>query len=107
MRILILTVITTALLINGNAKAETNLNVKDIRQKIQNANYCKTKEDCVTAWFECPFGCGAYINKNEEAALKKTIEEYLQKSNLRCDYQCAMRPAPDCINGHCTEPSGK
>ena len=83
-----------------------------INVKINQANYCSTKEDCVEASFGCPFGCFTLVNKNfVQTALKQLVAEY-QDSNCalsKCLYRCPSSPDENslsCQNYKCviTEP---
>lgn len=71
-----------------------------IREKIEKANYCQTTEDCMVASFGCPFGCGVYINKKEEDALKQAVQGY-NGSEKGCMYDCVRPPDPQCTAGQC------
>jgi hypothetical protein len=41
------------------------LNKLIIQSKINQANYCNIKSDCIDIGGKCPFGCYIYVNKEE------------------------------------------
>lgn len=69
---------------------------KNINNLIDGANYCITDKDCTLAYFDCPFGCGSYINKNANLALiKEKINLYRERCG-RCEYYCIRPLNPVC-----------
>ncbi len=68
-----------------------------IKNEIEKANYCDTKEDCVYAGGKCPFGCYVYVNKNEVNKIQNIIASF--KSN--CIYDCMYCPEVECKNNKC------
>lgn len=76
---------------------------KKIHQQIEQLNYCQIDEDCTIEFFDCPFGCGSYLNKNANiASVKEQVNSYHNQCG-RCEYGC-MRPLnPVCQNQKCAE----
>lgn len=68
-----------------------------IKSKIEEANYCNTKEDCVNVGNKCPFGCYVYVNKNEADKISNLVNSY--KSN--CIYACIPCLDVECKNNRC------
>ena len=74
---------------------------KEIKTKIESANYCVTKQDCEIVFLGCPFGCGSYVNKDFDLRpIRDKIKEYIEKFGA-CDYNCFQPSAPECVNNKC------
>ncbi len=74
-----------------------------IRQQIEAVNYCQTDEDCTIEFFDCPFGCGSYVNKRTNIAqIKEQVSSYHQRCG-RCEYKCLRLLNPVCQNQKCVE----
>ena len=58
--ILTLLIITISMFWSFSKTKELN-----IKSAIEKANYCEVDSDCVDAGGKCPFGCYAYVNKDE------------------------------------------
>ena len=71
----------------------------NIKSAIEKANYCEVGSDCVDAGGECPFGCYAYVNKNEVEQISKLIQSY----NSNCVYSCVSLSEVVCENNKCKE----
>ena len=78
-------------------------NEKNINRKIEKANYCEKDSDCIVINFGCPFGCGSYINKNEEKGLRwyVDISRVIHPLYNLCEYLCIGPPIPRCENNIC------
>jgi hypothetical protein len=79
---------------------------KEIEKEIEKANYCERDEDCIVAYFDCPFGCGSFINKNEKERLWKMVNKYRKYGLKRicplCVYECMGYSGElACINKKC------
>ncbi|MBD3260505.1 MAG: hypothetical protein GF334_02310 [Candidatus Altiarchaeales archaeon] len=74
---------------------------KLIWRQIESANYCETDSHCVLAYYDCPFGCGVYINKDETAKLSVITEVYDFLTPVDCVYGCINQPIPECLSGRC------
>lgn len=70
-----------------------------IEKQIVNAKYCKVDADCVDAGSKCPFGCYAYVNKNEVKRISDLIASY----DSKCVYGCLACPTAVCEQGVCQE----
>jgi len=70
-----------------------------IKQEIDKANYCNVDSDCVDAGGKCPFGCYAYVNKDEVNRISDLIGSY----NSKCVYGCVSCPTAICENNKCKE----
>lgn len=68
-----------------------------ITTEIEKANYCNVKEDCINVGGKCPFGCFAYVNKNEAGRIQNLIASI--KSS--CIYSCMDCPDVECKNNKC------
>ncbi len=77
-----------------------------LNARIEKANYCVTRDDCVYAGLECPFACVPYVNKNEAEELRKAAHEHAKKYGF-CDQNCAPLSPPDCVNGRCAPGKGE
>ncbi len=73
----------------------------NIKEEIEDANYCNVKEDCVSFAGKCPFGCYISVNVDEEDRIRELVESYQPKSSS-CEYSCAYCTVTDCINGRCS-----
>lgn len=71
----------------------------NIKNEIQKANYCTIDSDCVDAGGKCPFGCYAYVNKNEVQRISNLINSFESK----CVYGCITCQSAQCINNTCVE----
>ncbi len=85
----------------GPANAADRVLEEKIRTAIDQANHCQVKDDCMVAFFDCPFGCGSYIHKDEQARLQAMVDEYQKPAMSRCMYDCMKPPEPDCVSGRC------
>ena len=70
-----------------------------IKAAIKKANYCQIDSDCVDAGGKCPFGCYAYVNKNEVEKISNLIQSF----DSKCVYGCVSCPTPICLDGKCKE----
>ena len=68
-----------------------------IRNEIEKANYCSSKDDCVLAGSKCPFGCHIFVNKNEKDKISDLIEGY----QGTCLYACVELKDYNCIDKKC------
>lgn len=74
-----------------------------IKKLIEKANYCKVDEDCVVESFNCPFGCGSYINRNANIdSIKSEVNSYQERCGI-CMYMCVRPFNPVCVNNKCVE----
>lgn len=71
----------------------------NIKSAIEKANYCEIDSDCVDAGSKCPFGCYAYVNKNEAEKISQLIQSY----DSKCVYGCVSCPTAVCENKKCKE----
>lgn len=71
----------------------------NIKSAIEKVNYCEVDSDCADAGGKCPFGCYAYVNKNEVEQISKLIQSY----DSNCVYDCVMCPTAICENNKCKE----
>ena len=92
MKIIILALLISTLIISGCAKTEDY-----IKNEIEKANHCNTKQDCIDAGGKCPFGCYVYVNKNEVDRISNLISSY--RSN--CIYSCILCQDVACENNMC------
>jgi hypothetical protein len=93
--IIILILVTGIVLIYLYPKIEESR----IKVEIEKANYCEVDSDCVDAGGKCPFGCYAYVNKNEVGRISKLIGSF----NSKCVYGCLACPSAVCENNKCKE----
>ena len=75
------------------------INESRIKAEIAKANYCEVDSDCVDAGGKCPFGCYAYVNKNEVSRISKLIQSF----NSKCIYDCLACSTVICENNKCKE----
>ena len=61
------------------------INELRIKSEITKANYCEVYSDCIDAGGKCPFGCYAYVNKNEVSRISKLIQSF----DSKCVYKLA------------------
>ncbi|MBU4347245.1 hypothetical protein KJ586_00075 [Patescibacteria group bacterium] len=57
-----------------------------IKHEIKEANYCHVDLDCKDAGNKCPFGCSAYVNKNEAARINRLFNSF----HSNCTYGCLL-----------------
>lgn len=74
---------------------------KKIVCSMEEANHCAVNNDCVLVMFGCPFGCGAYIHKQEIDEIRKTVSFYFKLGPQQCRHSCAMPVTPVCQDGKC------
>ena len=70
-----------------------------IKAEINSANYCEIDSDCIDAGSKCPFGCYAYVNKNEVARIFEMINSF----DSKCVYSCLACPIAICEDKKCKE----
>ncbi len=95
-----------ALVLSFLTPAHADVDKDALEARIEKANYCRTKEDCVNAGLECPFACVPYVNKNEVEELRKAAHEYAKKISF-CDQDCAPFGVPECVEGRCVPGNGE
>ncbi len=82
---------------------------EQIRDEIDQANYCITDYDCINAGSKCPFGCNIYVNKEKAGK----IINLLDSVDVACLYGCVDCPDVACNEGKCEalcggpEPTGQ
>ena len=86
--------LTVWYVLSSSAEAQK---VSNIRQEIEKAKYCDEDSDCVDAGGKCPFGCYAYVNKNEVSRIGQLIDSF----NSKCVYGCISCPTAVCENKKC------
>ena len=74
-----------------------NQTEEEIKQEIDNANYCTTADDCEFVGGKCPFGCNIYVNRNESSRIDSMIKGF----DSDCAYKCILSERVDCIEGEC------
>ena len=74
-----------------------SLSEEYIRNRIDKANYCNTKDDCERVNSKCPFGCHIFVNKNEVDGINRLINLYPRT----CLYRCRVLKDFDCIDNKC------
>lgn len=70
---------------------------KYIRNQIENANYCDTKDDCRRVNSKCPFDCYVSVNKNEVERINGLIKLYPRT----CLYSCGPLKEVNCTDNKC------
>ena len=70
-----------------------------IKEQINQANYCNSEEDCVYVGSKCPFGCYIYVNEAEANRITKLIDEF----DSKCVYGCVQSYGAECKNNKCVE----
>jgi hypothetical protein len=68
-----------------------------VKNAIRRANYCREDADCVDVGSKCPFGCYAYVHKNEVRKVSDIIAAY----DSNCVYRCLRCPTAICQDGAC------
>jgi len=69
-----------------------------IKNAIEQANYCETKEDCVLVGSKCPFDCYIYSNKAEADRIRTMVDGF----DSQCTYSCIASDGVECVSGKCT-----
>ena len=92
-------IIILLVLIGSIFLAYPKINESRIKAEIERANYCETNSDCIDAGSKCPFGCYAYVNKNEASKISRLIESF----DSKCVYGCLACPTAVCENNKCKE----
>ena len=79
-----------------------------ILQQANQANYCKTAADCLSAGDSCLFNCGKLVNKNEVVSLRKQMANFEKNYPGVCTTnECASGPAyVSCDNNKCAYHAG-
>lgn len=76
---------------------------REIAVSIKSGNYCNTAQDCRLVYFDCPFGCGSYVNKDfNPQPTQDKVKDYIKKFG-GCDYDCVRPCEPECVNNKCVE----
>lgn len=73
------------------------VNEIDLRNEIERANYCETREDCTRVDAPCPFGCNVYVN----FADGERIQALLDSFGSTCEYRCQVCESVECRNNQC------
>ena len=92
--VLAVSIIVTSVFLAFSKTKESNIKIA-----IEKANYCEVDSDCVDAGGKCPFGCYAYVNKNEVEQISKLIQSY----DSKCVYSCVSPSEVICENKKCKE----
>ncbi len=89
-RTIIILGLLTSLLVGCSAEAK-------LKNELEAANYCETKNDCVLIGSKCPFDCYIYVNADKADILKSKVEAYESK----CEYSCLACADVACVEGKC------
>lgn len=93
----------------------SELNADDLEAEIKNlieqANYCEVDLDCELLSEEfslgCPFGCFNLVNKNADfSKILDFSKKYFELENVICDYSCMSEPSLEeikCVEGKCVD----
>jgi hypothetical protein len=92
--LIILSILIAWYFLSSSAEAQKESNIK---QEIEKAKHCDEDLDCVDAGGECPFGCYAYVNKNEVDRIRQLIGSF----DSKCVYDCISCPTAVCENKKC------
>lgn len=65
--------------------------------RLNEANYCEVKEDCINLGSKCPFGCYIYVNSEEEEKMNNLLNSFESK----CIYGCEQCLDVECVSGEC------
>ena len=68
-----------------------------VKNVIEKANFCETKDDCVQIVGKCPFDCYVHVNKKHEEEVKNLLENFTSN----CIYSCVQKVEYDCVRGKC------
>ena len=83
-------------LIAGACVSET-----DVREEIEQANYCQEADDCVNLGSHCPFGCYVLVNEAEAVRIMGLIQDYYDQHGEQCMYDCMAISGIDCQAERC------
>lgn len=97
----VLSVLFFATILLGFRKIVLVRSEKKVIHGMDQANYCAADDDCALVMYRCPFGCGAYINKQETGKINRMVSEYFKRRPGRCAYHCAAPIPPVCQSGRC------
>ncbi len=91
--LLIIAALSTALI------ASQKIKELYIKQEIKQANYCEADSDCENAvrGGQCPFGCYAYVNRNEVNKVSSLINSF----RSTCVYSCVSCLGVKCEDKKC------
>lgn len=79
----------------GQVDEQTTLEF--IKNEIEEANYCETKEDCAETNTKCPIGCYNIVNKAELDRINQLINDFKQT----CFQTCTPLTEFVCDNNKC------
>jgi len=100
---------------NDTIKSENYDNCKELEKEIKNLlennNFCSKDFDCVLlrgdAYLGCPFGCHNFVNKNIDFSnIEKAALEYQKNKCRECLYKCRDSPSQEeigCKNNKCVD----
>ena len=74
-----------------------------IRTLISEPQICQTAQDCLKAYYGCPFGCSSLVNLNNHEKISTLINTLALTNGSRCIYKCGAPPkgSPACIDHIC------
>lgn len=82
---------------------------KQIKQHIENVNYCATDDNCTIADIDadCPFGCYNLVSKNADLSIiNEGIVKYRALQPDACVYKCRTSPSAadiKCVSNKCVD----
>ncbi len=68
-----------------------------IKNEIEKAGYCTSKEDCVKVLLKCPLTCSTFVNRKEAERINAMIKGYPGF----CEHGCLEAQEAECVYGKC------
>ncbi len=73
------------------------LTVESVKDEMEEANYCETKDDCVETNTKCPIGCYNMVNTAELDRINELVRQFKQT----CFQSCTDLDEHECVEGKC------
>jgi hypothetical protein len=92
------------LLASACAPSEESLK-SDFAKVVAASNDCQLSSDCVSAETGCPLGCGAAVNRKQQARVESVARELIkdyERWGRACAYECVFTGPPVCMQDKCT-----
>lgn len=99
-KILVGILVIGIILLSGCVEENCDVLEGNIRQKIDDLNYCEVDSDCTSTSFGCPFGCGTFVNKDADLTEVRSLVKLYDQNCPMCLYDC-MPFQPVCRDDKC------
>lgn len=72
-----------------------------VEDRLDEANYCESADECVEVYPGCPLGCVRLVNEAEVGDVQALIDRYHRQHRDNCAYDCVGLGPPRCEGGRC------